>query len=317
MSLLNIYTLPLTVATLAVAYKFFKFPKQDVNGLRKMLFKDNQPIILGHRAGQFEAPENTGTAIKTAAQNGATAVEIDLEFSKDGVPILFHDDDVDRVTDGKGKISDFLFKDLRKLNAAARFNHTVTKEGKQLIDFEAIPTLMEGVELCKQHNLVIDLDVKSDGKKTCLALKELLKTYPDAPSFLFVTSFYPNILYHVRKECPQFFSGLIWRYHYTSRTISGVPRYAWYITPLLDILDKLSEILVHYWIPDFLGISLVAMHKDHLSPRYVNAWRQHGVEVITWTVNSPLEKDYFLTKLGVPIVTDSLLNSEDCADQTT
>jgi len=316
MSLLNIYTLPITIATLAVAYKYFKFPKQDVQVLRKMLFKGNEPIVLGHRAGQFEAPENTGIAIKIASRNGATAVEIDLEFSKDGVPVIFHDDDVDRVTDGKGKVSDFLFKDLRKLNAAAKFNYTVTKEGKKSIDFEPIPTLMEGVELCKKHNLVIDLDVKSDGIKTCLALKDLLKKYPDAPSFLFVTSFYPNIVYHIRKECPQFFTGLIWRYHYLSRTIAGKPRYPWYITPVLDIADKLSEILVHYWLPDFLGISLVAMHKDHLSPRYVNEWRKRDVEVVSWTVNNPLEKKYFLTRLGVPIVTDSLLNSEDCEDQT-
>ena len=75
--------------------------------------------------------------------------------------------------------------------------------------------------------------------------------------------------------------------------------------------------LIHSWLPDFLGISLVVMHKDHLSTRYIDAWRKRSVELITWTVNNPVEKDFILKKQGVPIVTDSLLNSEECQDQTT
>ena len=236
--MMKMYAFPLTVVTLAVVYKIFKLPKQDVSLLRRILFRDNKPIVFGHRSGYFEAPENTCLAIETAWKNGATAVEIDLEFSKDGVPILFHDSDVDRVTNGSGKVRDFMYHDLQKLNAAASFNYTITKDGKEDVSFEKVPTLVEAVETCRKYNLIIDLDVKSNGRKTCECLKSLLKTYPDAPTFIIVTSFLSRYYLSNTKECPQYFTGLIWRYHYTSRTISGVPRFAWYITPFLDIVDK-------------------------------------------------------------------------------
>lgn len=55
-----------------------------------------------------------------AAENGATCVELDLEFSADGVPILMHDDTVERTTDGAGRLQDLTFEEIRKLNPAAK-----------------------------------------------------------------------------------------------------------------------------------------------------------------------------------------------------
>lgn len=47
-------------------------------------------------------------------------MELDLEFSADGVPILMHDDTVDRTTNGSGPLSKMLFSELCKLDAAAK-----------------------------------------------------------------------------------------------------------------------------------------------------------------------------------------------------
>lgn len=56
-----------------------------------------------------------------AKENGADGIEFDLVFTKDGVPIVFHDDTVDRTTDGTGAISDMTYEEVRKLNAAANY----------------------------------------------------------------------------------------------------------------------------------------------------------------------------------------------------
>lgn len=56
-----------------------------------------------------------------AAKNGATGVELDIEFTSDGVPVLMHDNTVDRTTDGSGRLCDLTFEQVRKLNPAA--NH--------------------------------------------------------------------------------------------------------------------------------------------------------------------------------------------------
>jgi len=304
-------------SALPLLYSVFKIQKQKLQHLHKLLYlEDGSPRIFGHRAGQFEAPENTLVAMETAAVNGASAVEIDLEFTSDGVPVIFHDDVVDRVTDSHGAVGNHTYDELVKLNAAYVTNYTLIKEGKTHVPFERIPTLVEAVRKAKQHELVIDLDVKSGSNQICKALKTIQNEFPDAPEFIFVTSFYPNIIYQIRLGCPEFFVGFIWRYHYLSRTIAGVPRYSWYLTPVMDALDKLSEMVVHSVLTDFLGVSLVVMHKDHLSKRYIDAWRSKDVQVLAWTVNHPLEKEYLMKIHQVPIVTDSLLNSEDCAEQT-
>lgn len=55
-----------------------------------------------------------------ASKNGATGVELDLEFSADGVPILMHDETVDRTTSGSGFLSKMKMSELAKLDAAAK-----------------------------------------------------------------------------------------------------------------------------------------------------------------------------------------------------
>lgn len=55
-----------------------------------------------------------------ASRNGATGVELDLSFTADGVPVLMHDETVDRTTNGSGLIREMQFAQLRKLDAAAR-----------------------------------------------------------------------------------------------------------------------------------------------------------------------------------------------------
>lgn len=55
-----------------------------------------------------------------ASKNGATGVELDLEFSADGVPILMHDETVDRTTNGSGSLRRMKWTKLAQLDAAAK-----------------------------------------------------------------------------------------------------------------------------------------------------------------------------------------------------
>lgn len=55
-----------------------------------------------------------------ASRNGATGVELDLSFTADGVPVLMHDETLDRTTNGTGKVSKVQFVQLKRLDAAVR-----------------------------------------------------------------------------------------------------------------------------------------------------------------------------------------------------
>ncbi|MBI5082455.1 MAG: hypothetical protein HZB17_14315 [Chloroflexi bacterium] len=60
------------------------------------------PQIIAHRGASAAAPENTLAAFNLAVEFGADAVELDVDMTRDGVPIVIHDDTVDRTTDGHG-----------------------------------------------------------------------------------------------------------------------------------------------------------------------------------------------------------------------
>lgn len=60
-------------------------------------------------------------------------VELDLEFTADGVPILMHDETVDRTTNGSGPLSKMLFSELRKLDAAAKHRFRLDRKKDSLV----------------------------------------------------------------------------------------------------------------------------------------------------------------------------------------
>lgn len=73
--------------------------------------------IVGHRGFPQQYPENTLRGIVAAAEAQVDAVEMDIQMSKDGVPVVFHDDDLDRVTLKKGKVWDYPVDQLKKISA--------------------------------------------------------------------------------------------------------------------------------------------------------------------------------------------------------
>ena len=63
------------------------------------------PKLIGHRGAKNRAPENTFASIKEAARDGAEWVELDVQLAADNVPVLLHDQTVNRTTNGRGKIA--------------------------------------------------------------------------------------------------------------------------------------------------------------------------------------------------------------------
>ena len=63
------------------------------------------PRIIGHRGARAYAPENTLAGIREGARQGARWVEVDVKLTGDLQPVLMHDDDLDRTTDGTGAVA--------------------------------------------------------------------------------------------------------------------------------------------------------------------------------------------------------------------
>src|SRR5437588_5998358 len=97
---------------------------------------------VAHRGGSSLAPENTLVAFRNALNLPIDAIELDVQMSRDGHAIVFHDNTVERLTNGEGNILDLDFAYLRSLNAAAHFPGGWPEP-------QQIPTLREVLELAK------------------------------------------------------------------------------------------------------------------------------------------------------------------------
>jgi glycerophosphoryl diester phosphodiesterase len=76
------------------------------------------PLIIGHRGASAAAPENTLAAFGLALDQGADGVELDVQLSADGWPVVMHDDRVDRMTSGTGRVAELTLAELQRLEMA-------------------------------------------------------------------------------------------------------------------------------------------------------------------------------------------------------
>jgi glycerophosphoryl diester phosphodiesterase/acyl-CoA hydrolase len=79
-------------------------------------------LVVGHRGAAGLAPENTFPSFELALAQGADAVETDVHLTRDGVPVLLHDETVDRTTNGHGAVADLTLAEIRSLDASGRFH---------------------------------------------------------------------------------------------------------------------------------------------------------------------------------------------------
>ena len=101
-------------------------------------------MMIAHRGTARYAPENTLPAIQKAIDAGFDYVEIDVRFTKDGVPVLLHDPKLDRTTNGSGPLSDYTLEEIKKLDAGYPEHFGDKFKDTQIPTFEEALQLMQG-----------------------------------------------------------------------------------------------------------------------------------------------------------------------------
>ncbi len=90
--------------------------------------------LIGHRGNTATAPENTMRSFQEAFNLGASGVELDVALTKDDQVVVFHDDTLDRTTDGRGLLKNFTYNELAKLDAGTWFSPQFAKERIPLLE---------------------------------------------------------------------------------------------------------------------------------------------------------------------------------------
>ena len=204
------------------------------------------PPVIGHRGAAGLAPENTLASFALAADLGCTMVECDVRLSADGVPVVFHDDTLERCTNGSGAVKARTLAQLKRLDAGAG---------------QAIPTLAELLALCLTRNMAINIEIKPDAgaeRATARAALEVTgRMWPTQAAAPLVSSFSRLALAEARLIAPAWPRGLL-----TERL------------PRLWLRDA-----------EAIGCDCIALNGRWLSAARVAEIKACGLAVLAYTVN--------------------------------
>lgn len=110
---------------------------------------------VNHRGYSADAPENTMPAFRLSRKMGFRYVETDVSFTADGVAVLLHDATVNRTSNGKGKLSEMSFAEVRQYDFGSWKS--------PLYKGTVIPTLEEFLTFCEEEEMIPYVEMKKNG----------------------------------------------------------------------------------------------------------------------------------------------------------
>ncbi|XP_066247349.1 glycerophosphodiester phosphodiesterase 1 [Euwallacea similis] len=262
---------------------------------------------IAHRGAGLDAPENSLVAFDMCHTGGCDFVEFDVTLTSDGIPVVFHDSTLERMADSNVIVSKTSYEVLKNMDISVK--HPL----RERFGFTNIPTLDQTVIKLLANGQRMIIDVKDNNAKMVAIILDLYTRYPNLYSNAIVSSFFPNIIYFIRKSDSKIVCSLAFRPHIFANEYFKYPEgkgprrstqfWKHYLLKIFDFLHSWALPKFTYYL---LGISVILLHKDCLSPEVIIQWRAKGVRVISWTVNSPIEKQHSVRNLKITYLTDTL-----------
>lgn len=249
-------------------------------------FAVSNPVIIGHRGAAGSAPENTLDAFAKGLELGATILESDIQATRDGVPVLIHDNSVDRTTDGSGAVAELSLDELRELDAGHLFSmdrgENFPKRGQGV----RIPTLEEAFATFPEARF--NLEIKANPESLVARVIELVEKFARAERTLLTAGENPIMLElreERRKRSGDFAIGAS-----TADVLSVVKAALANGPPPEDVMAL--------QIPEAFG------GRPLVTAELIAFAHRRGIAVHVWTINEPSEMSRLLD-LGVDgLVTD-------------
>lgn len=210
---------------------------------------------MAHRGYSAKYPENTMMAFEKAYEAGADGIELDVHPTRDGELVIIHDETLERTTDGTGNVHDYTLQELRKWNAAARFDG--------VDEFCPIPTLREYLIWAKKKDLYTNIELKNN-KIYYSGLEEmavgLVKSLGMTKQVIFSSFNHPS-LSKAKQLLPEVGMGLLCK-----KPLSNAGEYV-----------KLC------------GVDFLHPESIHVGEKTLKNCRRNGVKINAWIVNEEEE----------------------------
>lgn len=195
----------------------------------------NKIMNIAHRGASGYAPENTLAAFDKAVEMQADYIEIDVQLSKDDLPVVIHDDTLDRTTNGTGNVSVYTLEELRSLDAGSWFDKKYAGE--------KIPSLNEVLEMYGEKiNILIELKSPELYPGVEEKVAEALAKYKlDTSNNIVIQSFnHPSVIKSA-ELLPEITHGVLAGENYknvTDQQLQEFAAYAEYFNPNLKIVSS-------------------------------------------------------------------------------
>lgn len=226
------------------------------------------PMVVGHRGARACAPENSLIGIREAVRQGARLVELDVKLTRDGVPILMHDETLASTAGVGRRVVDTDLADLAALDLLPSFLARHPEAGRAFVALHGaepvrIPTLEQALGLAEELGVGLDLEIKPcPGRAVETAAVTIAiahRFWPRYRSPPLLSSFTAASLEVARRTAPDWPRGLL--------------------------LDRIGP----DWRDqaDRLDAAFIGVNAERLHPGRVAALRADSRPVLAWTVNRP------------------------------
>ncbi|MFX1559142.1 MAG: glycerophosphodiester phosphodiesterase [Promethearchaeota archaeon] len=233
-----------------------------------MIFDIGRPLIMAHRGESGNIPENTILALEAAVDIGVDVLESDIRFTKDNIPILYHDEDLVRITGKdeevrKKKLDELLQYDLG-YNFSIDAGRTYPFRGKGL----TVVTLEEAIK--RFPDTILNLDIKDRFKDAPNEVARILLENERTEKIM-IASFHPKQLKRFRKKAPMI---------PTSAHPNEIRNF------IIGYRARAMGMFVRsigykaFQVPERMGSLQI------VTPEFVNAAHDKDIAVHVWTINN-------------------------------
>lgn len=239
----------------------------------------DKPIIFAHRGASKYAPENTLAAFRLAADQGVSAIELDVKLTRDNEVIVIHDQNLLRTTGVHGDVKQFYLEEIKEFDAGSYFSAEFRDE--------RIPTLGEVFNEIGQKLLInVELTNYSTPNDSLVEkVVEVIKRYNIGEN-VFFSSFDLLNLKKIQKYLPE-------------------------IPVAVLALPGIAGLINRSWIGKRIAPQIIHPHYKNTSAEFIQAQHRNGRRVHSWTVNDEtIMKQLFLSGIDGIFTDDPILARE-------
>ncbi len=227
----------------------------------------NKPLIIAHRGASAAAPENTLAAFQKAIDDGAEGVEFDVRLAKDGVPVVFHDEKLQRIGQKEGYVSNYTSRELQNLDAGSWFNLKNPNKADDRFAAENIPTLAQLLEFLQDYQGSMYIELKCKNAETPALVKAVGETIGGSKllSSIIVKSFNLDAVRQIKQMLPEVRTAALF-----------APKIRTILRDKNNLLEKAEK-----YLADELSI-----HCSLATESFIHKAEKLGFPVTIWTANN-------------------------------